>query len=236
MGWYSCPFNDGSFNKTVSEEIIIQAECMYLSSPLEWDQYNPNTFDATYYNVTKAIPLTQLHMKRLFFSQMPPLKNSSTKHIINYWLVNGGGGSQAGMESFGISMLTQIVMNGYHMSYPETHPIMYLFQYRGAGMSNPSIHCHTATNWIDCATELIQTTVPSSPTESLKIIHAITNQNIAQDLQYQIQYAINQSRPVTQTSTYVYGLSQGMATDKSKMSIRELSMKNELKYHQIIRF
>jgi hypothetical protein len=51
--------------------------------------------------------------------------------------------------------------------------------------------------------------VPSSPTESLKIINAMTNQNIAQDLQYQIQFALNQSQPISQTSTYIYGLSQG---------------------------
>ena len=209
MGWYSCPFNDGSFNKNISDNIIIQAECMYLTSPLEWDQFNPNTFDSVYYNKTKEILLTDLHLKRLFFSELPPPGNSSTKHTINYWLVNGGGGSQSGMESFGISMLKQILMNKYHSIYLNTHPIMYLFQYRGAGLSKPSIHCHTATSWTGCAKELIETTVPSSPTESLKIINAVTNQNIAQDLQYQIQYALNQSQPTAQTSTYIYGLSQG---------------------------
>ncbi|CAF1523148.1 unnamed protein product, partial [Adineta steineri] len=71
---------------------------------------------------------------------------------------------------------------------------MYLFQYRGAGLSKPSIHCHTATTWTGCAEELINTTVPLSPEQSLKIIHAMSNQNIAQDLQYQIQFAINQSQ------------------------------------------
>ncbi len=209
MSWYPCPFNDGSFNKTVWDNVIIQAECMYLTSPLEWDQFNPNTFDGVYYNETKQIPVTDLHMKRLFFFQLPPSRNSSIKHTINYWLVNGGGGSQYGMEPFGISMLKQIVLNQYHTIYPQTHPIMYLFQYRGAGMSKPSIHCHTATTWTGCAEELINTTVPSSPAESLKIINAISNQNIAQDLQYQIQYALNQSLPTSLTSTYVYGLSQG---------------------------
>ena len=74
MGWYPCPFNDGSFNKTLPENITIQAECMYLTSPLEWDQFNPNTFDGVYYNETKKISLTDLHMKRLFFSQLPPTK------------------------------------------------------------------------------------------------------------------------------------------------------------------
>ncbi len=212
MGWYSCSLNDGSLNKTVSNDVTIQAECMYLTSPLEWDQFNPNTFDGIYYNETKKIPLTDLHLKRLFFSQLPPPKNSSIKHTINYWLVNGGGGSQYGMESFGISMLQQIVLNKYHTIYPQTHPIMYLFQYRGAGMSKPSIHCHTATTWTGCAEELIRTTVPSSRTQSLEIIHAISNQNIAQDLQYQIQYVLNQSQPTSQTSTYVYGLSQGMTS------------------------
>jgi hypothetical protein len=153
--------------------------------------------------------VTGLHLRRLFFSQLPPSRNSSIKHTINYWLINGGGGSQYGMETFGISMLKQIVLNQYHTIYPQTHPIMYLFQYRGAGMSKPSIHCHTATTWTGCAEELINTTVPSSPAESLKIINAISNQNIAQDLQYQIQYALNQSLPTSPTSTYVYGLSQG---------------------------
>jgi hypothetical protein len=209
LGWYPCSLNDGLFTKTVSDNITIQAECMYLTSPLEWDQFNPNTFDGVYYNETKKIPLTDLHLKRLFFSQLPPPKNSSVKHTINYWLVNGGGGSQYGMESFGISMLTQIILNKYHIIYSQTHPIMYLFQYRGAGMSKPSIHCHTARTWTGCAEELIQTTDPSSRTQSLKIINAMTNQNIAQDLQYQIQYALNQSQPTSQTSTYVYGLSQG---------------------------
>jgi hypothetical protein len=189
--------------------MTIQAECMYLTSPLEWDQFNPNTFDGVYYNQTKTILLTDLHLKRLFFSELPPPRNSTAKHTINYLLLNGGGGSQYGMEPFGISMLKQIVLNKYHMIYPQTHPIMYLFQYRGAGMSKPSIHCHTATSWTGCAEELIQTTVPSSRTESLQIINAMTNQNIAQDLQYQIQYALNQSQPTSQTSTYIYGLSQG---------------------------
>jgi hypothetical protein len=209
MGWYSCPLNDGSFNKTVLNDMTIEAECMYLTSPLEWNQFNPNTFDGNYYNQTKNISLTDLHLKRLFFSQLPPSKNSSIKHTINYWLVNGGGGSQYGMEFFGISMLQQIALNKYHTIYSQTHPIMYLFQYRGAGMSKPSIHCHTATTWTDCAEELIKTTVPSSRIQSLEIIHAISNQNIAQDLQYQIQYSINQSQSTSQTSTYIYGLSQG---------------------------
>jgi len=209
MGWYRCPFNDKSLNKTVWDNVIIQAECMYLTSPLEWNQFNPNTFDGLYYNSTKQIPLTNLHLKRLFFSELSPSRNSSMKHTINYWLVNGGGGSQYVMEAFGISMLKQIVLNNYHKTYPETYPIMYLFQYRGAGMSQPSIHCYNATNWIDCAKELIETTVPSSKNQSLAIIHAITGQNIAQDLQYQIQYSINQSQPSSQVSTYIYGLSQG---------------------------
>ena len=223
MGWYPCPFNDGSFNKTLPEGMIIQAECMYLTSPLEWDQFNPNTFDGIYYNKTKTIPLTDLHMKRLFFSQLPPPRNSSVKHTINYWLVNGGGGSQYGMELFGISMLRQIALDRYHVIYSQTHPIMYLFQYRGAGLSKPSIHCHTATTWTGCANELIQTTVPSSPTESLKIIHAISNQNIAQDLQYQIQYAINQSLPTSQTSTYIYGLSQGNTVNSCHFQIESFT-------------
>lgn len=209
MGWESCPFFDGSSYKTIGNNVTIQAECMYLTSPLEWGEFNPNTFDGAYYNQTKTIPLTDLHLKRVFFSQLPPPKNASVKHTINYWLVNGGGGAQAGMESFGISMLRQISSNKYHTIYPQTHPIMYLFQYRGAGLSKPSIHCHTATTWTDCAEELINTTVPSSRTESLKIIHAMSNQNTAQDLQYQIQYAINQSHSSSQISTYVYGLSQG---------------------------
>ncbi|CAF5114768.1 unnamed protein product [Rotaria sp. Silwood1] len=206
LAWYSCPFNDGSFNKTIENNMIIQAECMYLTSPLEWNEFNPNTFDGFYYNSTKSIPLTDLHMKRLFLSNFPPRNISNVKHIINYWLLNGGGGSQYGMETFGISMLKQIIQNKYHQTYPQTHPIMYLFQYRGAGLSKPSIHCYTATTWIDCAKELIQTTVPTSVNESLKIINAMTNQNIAQDLQYQIQYSINQSQSI---STYIYGLSQG---------------------------
>jgi hypothetical protein len=192
MGWYPCPFNDGSFNKTLPENIIIQAECMYLTSPLEWDQFNPNTFDGIYYNETKKIPLTDLHMKRLFFSQLPPSKNSSVNHTINYWLLNGGGGSQYALEPFGISMLRQIVLNRYHVIYPQTHPIMYLFQYRGAGMSKPSIHCHTATSWTDCAEELIQTTVPSllqclfktSP-KIYNIKFNIRSINLSQHLQHQ---------------------------------------------------
>lgn len=215
--WYSCPFNDGSFNQTIFDDIIIQAECMYLTSPLEWDQFNPNTFDGVYYNETKKIPLTDLRLKRLFFVQLPPWRNSSNRHTINYWLVNGGGGSQYGMEPFGISMLKKIVLNRYHVLYHQTQPIMYLFQYRGAGMSKPSIHCHTARSWSACAEELIRTTVPSSPAQSLKIIHAISNQNIAQDLQYQIQYALNQSLPTSQTSTYIYGLSQGNLTNSSHL-------------------
>jgi hypothetical protein len=170
MGWYSCPLNDGSFSKPVSNDLTIEAECMYLTSPLEWGQFNPNTFDGNYYNQTKNISLTDLHLKRLFFSQLPPPKNSSIKHTINYWLVNGGGGSQYGMESFGITMLRQIALNKYDTKYPETHPIMYLFQYRGAGLSKPSIHCHTAMTWKGCAEELIRTTDPSSRTHSLEII------------------------------------------------------------------
>ncbi|CAF4912521.1 unnamed protein product, partial [Rotaria sp. Silwood2] len=140
----------------------------------------------------------------------PPKNTSTIKRIINYWLSNGGGGSQYGMETFGISMLKQIVKNNYHQTYPQTHPIIYLFQYRGAGLSKPSIHCYTATTWIDCAKELIQTTVPTSFNESLRIINAMTNQNIAQDLQYQIQYSINESQSLSPTSTYIYGLSQGI--------------------------
>ncbi|CAF3035306.1 unnamed protein product [Rotaria sp. Silwood2] len=190
--------------------MTIQAECMCLTSPLEWNEFNPNTFDGFYYNSTKSIPVTDLHMKRLFLSNFPPRNTSTIKHIINYWLSNGGGGSQYGMETFGISMLKQIVKNNYHQTYPQTHPIMYLFQYRGAGLSKPSIHCYTATTWIDCAKELIQTTVPTSVNESLRIINAMTNQNIAQDLQYQIQYSINESQSISPTSTYIYGLSQGI--------------------------
>ncbi|CAF0992879.1 unnamed protein product [Didymodactylos carnosus] len=162
-------------------------------------------------------------MKRLFLSDFPPPNGSTTKHIINYWLVNGGGGSQFGMETFGVSMLKQIILNNYHNKYPQTHPVMYLFQYRGAGMSIPSIHCYTATNWIDCAKELIRTTVPSSTNESLKIINAMTNQNIAQDLQYQIQYSINQSQPTSQTSTYIYGLSQGTGIIEYYLSIQTIN-------------
>ncbi|CAF1224262.1 unnamed protein product [Rotaria sp. Silwood1] len=209
IGWYPCSFNDGSFIKTILENLTMKAECMYLTSPLEWNQFNPNTFDGEYYNSTKQIPLTDLHMKRLFLSSLPPGNDSSTTHIINYWLINGGGGSQFAMEKFGVSMLEEIVLNNYHKIYSNTRPIMYLFQHRGAGMSKPSIHCYTATSWTDCAKELIETTVPSSPNQSLNIINAMTNANIAQDLQYQIQYSINQSQPTTLTSTYIYGLSQG---------------------------
>ncbi|CAF4666782.1 unnamed protein product, partial [Rotaria sp. Silwood2] len=36
----------------------------------------------------------------------------------------------------------------------------------------------------------------------------MTNQNSAQDLQYQIQYSINESQPISPISTYIYGLSQ----------------------------
>ncbi|CAF5114834.1 unnamed protein product, partial [Rotaria sp. Silwood1] len=76
----------------------MKAECMYLTSPLEWNQFNPNIFNGQYYNSTKQIPLTDLHMKRLFLSSLPPENDSSTKHIINYWLINGGdGGSQLAM-------------------------------------------------------------------------------------------------------------------------------------------
>ncbi|CAF4486917.1 unnamed protein product [Rotaria sp. Silwood2] len=184
LAWYLCPFNDGSFNKTIENNVTIQAECMYLTSPLKWNEFNPNTFDGFYYNLTKSIPLTDLHMKRLFFSNFPPRNASTVKHIINSWLVNGGGGSQYGMETFGVSI--------------------------GAGLSKPSIHCYTATTWIDCARELIQTTVTTSVNEALAIINAMTNQNIAQDLQYQVQYAINQSQPISPISTYIYGLSQGI--------------------------
>jgi hypothetical protein len=155
-----------------------------------------------------------LHMKRLFLSNLPPRNISTVKHIINYWLVNSGGGNQFGMETFGVSTLKQIILNRYHQKYPQTHPIMYLFQYRGVGLSKPSIHCHTATTWIDWAKELIQTTVPTSINESLRIIHAMSNQNIAQDLQYQIQYSINQSQSISPTSTYIYGLSQGKSIEK----------------------
>ncbi|CAF0979076.1 unnamed protein product [Adineta steineri] len=162
-------------------------------------------------------------MKRLFISNLPPRNTSTVKHIINYWLVNGAGGSQSLMESFGISMLKQIILNHYHEKYHETNPIMYLFQYRGAGLSIPSVHCHTATTWIDCARELIQTTVPTSVNESLRIIHAISNQNIAQDLQYQIQYSMNQSESICSTSTYIYGLSQGTAIIQYYLSIQSIN-------------
>ncbi|UJR35482.1 hypothetical protein I4U23_028237 [Adineta vaga] len=223
LGWYACPFTDGSINKTVWNNVIIQAECMFLTSPLEWNGFNPNTFDGTIYNKTRNISVTDIHMKRLFFSKLPPQGSSSVKHTINYWLVNGGGGAQVGMEPFGISMLKQIALNNYHITYPNTHPIMYLFQYRGAGMSNPSIHCHTARTWLDCATELINTTVPSSREESLKIIHAMTNQNIALDLQYQIQYAINQAQSPSQISTYIYGLSQGTGIIEYYLTIQSIN-------------
>ncbi|CAF0744117.1 unnamed protein product [Adineta steineri] len=162
-------------------------------------------------------------MKRLFISNLPPRNTSTVKHIINYWLVNGAGGSQSLMESFGISMLKQIILNHYHEKYHQTNPIMYLFQYRGAGLSIPSVHCHTATTWIDCAQELIQTTVPTSVNESLRIIHAISNQNIAQDLQYQIQYSMNQSQSICSTSTYIYGLSQGTAIIQYYLSIQSIN-------------
>lgn len=210
LGWYSCPFNDGLFNKTIENNVTIESECMYLTSPLEWNGFNPNTFDGLYFNSTKSIPLTDLHMRRLFLSNLPPRNTSMVKHIINYWLLDGSGGSQFLMESFGISMLKQIILNNYHEVYYQSNPIMYLFQYRGAGLSKPSIHCHTARTWIDCARELIQTTGSGSVNESLRIIHSISNQNIAQDLQYQIQYSINQSDLICPTSTYIYGLSQGM--------------------------
>ncbi|CAF3960086.1 unnamed protein product [Rotaria sp. Silwood1] len=109
----------------------MKAECMYLTSPLEWNQFNPNIFNGQYYNSTKQIPLTDLHMKRLFLSSLPPENDSSTKHIINYWLINGGdGGSQFAMEKFGVSMLEEIILNNYHKIYSNAHPIMYLFQYR----------------------------------------------------------------------------------------------------------
>ncbi|CAF1643638.1 unnamed protein product [Rotaria sp. Silwood1] len=205
--------------------MTIQAECMYLTSPLEWNEFNPNTFDGFYYNSTKSIPLTDLHMKRLFLSDFPPQNTSIVKHIISYWLVNGGGGSQYGMEQFGVSMLKQIILNKYHQTYPQTHPIMYLFQYRGAGLSKPSIHCYTSRTWIDCAKELIQTTVPTSVNESLKIINAMTNQNIAQDLQYQIQYSINQSQSISPTSTYIYALSQGTGIIQYYLSIQSIDFR-----------
>ncbi|CAF3890678.1 unnamed protein product, partial [Rotaria sp. Silwood1] len=48
----------------------MKAECMYLTSPLEWNQFNPNIFNGQYYNSTKQIPLTDLHMKRLFLSSL----------------------------------------------------------------------------------------------------------------------------------------------------------------------
>ncbi|CAF1976453.1 unnamed protein product [Rotaria magnacalcarata] len=223
LSWYSCPFNDGSLNKTIQNNITIQAECMYFTSPLEWNEFNPNTFDGLYYNSTKTISLTDLHMKRLYFSDLPPRNTSTIKHIINYWLLNGGGGSQYGMETFGVSMLKQIIQNKYHQTYPQTHPIIYLFQYRGAGLSKPSIHCYTAKTWIECARELIQTTVPSSVNDSLKIINAMTNQNIAQDLQYQIQYSINQSQSISPTSTYIYGLSQGTTIIQYYLSIQSIN-------------
>ncbi len=155
MSWYPCTLNSGSFSEIVSENVIIQAECMYLTSLLEWNQFNPNTFNGTHYNETKEIQLTDLHMKRLFLSTLSPWNISTIRHIINYWLVPGGGGSQNVMEPVGISMLKHIVSNNYHRIYFQTYPVMYLFQYRGAGLSKPSLHCHTATNWIDCAKELI---------------------------------------------------------------------------------
>ncbi|CAF3546877.1 unnamed protein product [Rotaria socialis] len=223
LAWYPCQFNDKSLNKTIENNVTIQAECMYLTSPLEWNEFNPNNFDGFYYNSTKSIPLTDLHIKRLFFSDLSPRNTLTVKHIINYWLVNGGGGSQYGMETFGVSMLRQIILNKYHKTYPQTHPIMYLFQYRGAGLSKPSIHCYTATTWIDCAKELIETTVPTSANESLKIINAMTNQNIAQDLQYQIQYSINESQSIASTSTYIYGLSQGTGIIQYYLSIQSIN-------------
>ncbi|CAF1465686.1 unnamed protein product [Adineta ricciae] len=224
LGWYSCPFNDGTFLKPLSENLTIKAECMYLTSPLEWNQFNPNTFDGEYYNSTRQIPLTDLHMKRLLLSSFSSIQNnSSRKHIINYWLINGGGGSQYGMETFGISMLEEIVLNNYDKIYSNTHPIMYLFQYRGAGLSKPSIHCYRATTWTDCAQELIETTIPSSRNESFMIIHAMTNANIAQDLQYQIQYSINQSESICRTSTYIYGLSQGSGIIETYLTIQSIN-------------
>ncbi|CAF4648092.1 unnamed protein product, partial [Rotaria socialis] len=123
LSWYSCPFNDGSFNKTIVDKVIIQAECTYLTSPLEWGEFNPNTFDGLYYNSTKSISLTDLHMKRLFLLNLPPRNTSTVKHIINYWLLDGAGGSQFLMESFGISMLKQIILNHYHEKYHQAHPI-----------------------------------------------------------------------------------------------------------------
>ena len=209
LAWYSCPLNVPS-SGILPGHVNIVAECMYLTSPLTWDKFNPNTFNGTHYNQTKEIPVMQLHLKRLFLSNTSLTnKLAIEKHIIHYWLVNGGGGSQYGMESFGISTLKQIVNNQYHKIYPGVFPIMYLFQYRGAGRSQPSIHCYTAENWIDCARELINTTHPSRNT-SLQIIHAMSNQHIAQDLQYQIQFAINESQSIARTSTYIYGLSQGI--------------------------
>ena len=207
--WYPCPFNDGNFTKVVAENVIIRAECTYLTSPLEWDDWNPNTFDGSFYNRTHSIPVVNLHLKRFFFTDLPLKNTSNPAHIINYWLVNGGGGSQYGMEAFGVSTMREIARNNFQKMYSQSIPIVYLFQYRGAGLSQPSIHCYTAKTWIECARELIETTVPGSVNESLRIIHAMSNQNIAQDLQYQIQYALNESQPLAPTSTYIYGLSQG---------------------------
>ncbi|CAF1602493.1 unnamed protein product [Adineta ricciae] len=222
LAWYACPFTDNSLNKTISGNVTIQAECTFLTSPLEWKGFNPNTFDGAFYNRTRTIPVMNIHVKRLFFSKLSPQGNSSGKHFINYWLLNGGGGSQVGMESFGISMLKQISMNNYHLTYPNTYPIMYLFQYRGAGMSTPSIHCHTARTWPDCATELINTTVPSSRDESLRVINAMSNQHIAQDLQYQVQYAMNETQSTAETSTYIYGLSQGTGIIEHYLTIQSI--------------
>ena len=209
LAWYRCPLNTPDHGN-LPDRMRIVAECMYLTSPLEWRNLDPTKFDGSQYNQTNEIATMQLHMKRLFLSDASSTANRSTpKHIINYWLVNGGGGSQVGMESFGISTLKQIVANQYHRIYPETVPVMYLFQYRGAGLSQPSIHCYTATNWIECAKELINTT-HLSRNQSLRIIHAMSNQHIAQDLQYQVQYSINESQATASTSTYIYGLSQGI--------------------------
>ncbi|CAF5228965.1 unnamed protein product, partial [Rotaria magnacalcarata] len=77
VAWYLCPFNDGSLKKTIQNDITIQAECMYLTSPLEWNKFNPNTFDGLHYNSTKTISLTDLHIKRLYFSDLPPQNTSN---------------------------------------------------------------------------------------------------------------------------------------------------------------
>lgn len=206
--WSLCSFNDGSLVKTLDDDVSLQTECMFLTGPLEWNDLNPNTFDGPHYNRTGKIPLVSLPLKRIFISNR---SIENTDHVINYWLLNGGGGSQYGMESFGISMFREILRNNYHKLFSKSYPMIYLYQYRGGGLSKPSIHCYTAMTWVDCARELIETTVPASMNDSLRIIHAMSNENIAQDLQYQIQYVYNETESsFDKTYTYIYGLSQGL--------------------------